>query len=387
MQVVQAVLGAFHHFDLAQELLRRQHLKKIYSTWPWFRLRREGVPREFVESFVPMHTLNYFLNLNRFYPESIYQAVERMNLVAFDAWVSAKIPPCDAFIAISGVGLKAGQLVQSRGGKFICDHVNTHRRHQTNVLLEEYSRWRLPAPRVQHGQVIREAKIYEQADAIVVPSCLCAKSFVDLGVSCDKVHRIPYGVRLERFFPDGTPPEIHERFEVIFIGQVSLRKGIPYLLKAFAQVRHPNKHLRIVGSTLPDMAKLLPQLPQTDVRFTGPIPQAELPAVLSRCHVLILPSIEDGFGLVVPQAMACGCPAIVSAAAGSSDIITDGANGFIVSERDVEALAERMQRLIDETGLQQRLAAAALKKVRAIGGWQEYGDKWESLLYTLTGKA
>jgi alpha-maltose-1-phosphate synthase len=386
MKIVQAVLGAFHHFDLAHELNDRHHLTKIYSTWPWVRLKREGIPRELVESFILFHTPNYLLNTMRWYPKALYQVVDRLSISSFDSWLSHKIPSCDAFIALSGVGLKSGPAVQRRGGKFICDRGSTHHRYQANVMVEEYVRWGVANPPVLPRQTEQEERIYEIADAITVPSSRAVQSFIEMGIPAAKMHRIPYGVRLDRFSRTGSPPDIRERFEALFVGQVSLRKGIPYILQAFAKVRHPNKRLRVVGAPHPDLISILAQFPRESVEFLGPLPQAELPAILSGSHALVLASVEEGLALVQAQAMACGCPVIATTATGAEDLFTDGEQGFIVADRDVDALADRMQCLIDEPRLQQQMSAAALEKVRTIGGWHEYGDRWESLLHTLTGR-
>ena len=65
MKVTQAVFGVFHHFELAHQLHRRKHLQKIYSTWPWARLKREGLPHSLVSSFPLLHTTDYLLNRTR----------------------------------------------------------------------------------------------------------------------------------------------------------------------------------------------------------------------------------------------------------------------------------------------------------------------------------
>jgi glycosyltransferase involved in cell wall biosynthesis len=387
MQIVQAVIGAFHHFDLAHELNDRHHLKKIYSTWPWARLKREGLPRHLVTTFVPFHAANYLLLKHiSFYPKNLYKAVDLLNFTAFDTWLSYMVPECDAFIALSGVGLKSGPVVQRRGGKFICDRGSTHHRFQTQVLIEEYARWGVANPPVLPKQTELEERIYELADAITVPSSRALQTFIEMGVPAAKLHRIPYGVRLDRFSRTASPPDIRERFEALFVGQVSLRKGVPYLLQAFAKVRHPNKRLRVVGAPHPDVMSILDRLPRESVEFLGVLPQAELPAVLGSSHALVLASVEEGLALVQAQAMACGCPVIATTGTGAEDLFTDGEEGFIVPDRDVDALADRMQRLIDEPELQQGMSAAALDKVRTLGGWREYGDRWEALLHTLTGK-
>jgi glycosyltransferase involved in cell wall biosynthesis len=81
--------------------------------------------------------------------------------------------------------------------------------------------------------------------------------------------------------------------------------------------------------------------------------------------------------------MACQCPVIATEATGAEDLFTDGVEGFIVPDRDVDALANRLQRVADDPTLQASLAAAALVRVRSLGGWESYGDAWECLLRTL----
>src|SRR5271168_4096526 len=130
MKVTQAVFGVFHHFELAHQLHRRHHLQKIYSTWPWARLKREGLPRSLVDTFPLIHTTDYLLARSRFYPFAVAAKMNAWNARAFDAWTSRVIQPCDAIIAISGAGLLTGRKVQAGGGKFICDRGSTHQRFQ-----------------------------------------------------------------------------------------------------------------------------------------------------------------------------------------------------------------------------------------------------------------
>ena len=252
-------------------------------------------------------------------------------------------------------------------------------------MAEEYRRWRLPAPAMPPHITRREERIYAAADAITVPSTVARRSFLAMGVPVEKVHVIPYGVRLDRFQRTTVPPT--DSFEVLFAGQVALRKGIPYLLEAFARLRHPRKRLTIVGGVQDRLRPLLRTLPTEYVTFTGSLPQAELMERMGRSHVLVLPSVEEGLALVQAQAMACECPVIATFATGAEDLFTNGIEGFIVPDRDVEALAERLQRVADDPNLQRSLSAAALARVRHIGGWDAYGERWDTLLHRLTGVA
>ena len=384
MQVIQAVYGVFHHFELAHQLHRRGHLRRIYSTWPWARLKREGLPRELVRTFPPVHTADYLLRRTPLYSAALDARFNEWNSLSFDAWTRRVIEPCDAFIAISGAGLTTGPKVQAAGGKFVCDRGSTHQRHQDELLAEEHRRWGVPHTTPAAHILRREEAIYVEADAITVPSTVARRSFLAQGFAPEKVHVIPYGVRLDKFKPTSAPPA--DSFDVLFAGQISLRKGVPYLLEAFAQLRHPRKHLTLVGGVQDDLRGLLPKLPTEHVTFAGTLPQSELAARMARSHLLALPSVEEGLALVQGQAMACGCPVVATVATGAEDLFTNGVEGFIVPDRDTNTLAARLQQLADDPLLRERMSQAALQRVQHLGGWDTYGDAWEALLHQLTGK-
>ena len=397
MQIVQTVFGVFHHFELARELEHRGHLRRVYSTWPWARLKREGLPHDKVETFPWLHVPEYLAGRAPIDLTWLRDPLGYANALAFDRWTERRLlrelkapgtqsrpgtqSKIDALIGISGSSLRAGALIQRNGGIFICDRGSTHQRYQEQLLADEFSRWGVAIPPSDPRDTRREEAIYAACDAITVPSTMAARSFAEMGVPPDKVHVIPYGVRLESFQPTGEPSA--DTFDVLFAGAVGLRKGVPYLLEAFARLRHARKRLRIVGTVQEDIRSVLPRLPMESVEMLGSIPQSELAALMSRSHVLALPSIEEGLALVQAQAMACGCPVLCSTNTGGEDLFTDGVEGFIVPIRDPAALADRLQRLADDPNLQRSMREAALRRVRSIGGWKEYGDRWESLLKTL----
>jgi glycosyltransferase involved in cell wall biosynthesis len=384
MKVTQAVFGVFHHFELAHQLHRRNHLQQIYSTWPWARLKREGLPRSLVSTFPLLHTTDYLLNRAGLHSPGLSSKMNARTALSFDRWTARRIAFCDAFIAISGAGLLTGRKVQDSGGRFICDRGSTHQRYQENILAEEYRRWSVPQPLAKPHITVREEEIYATADAITVPSTVAKRSFLQMGLAPEKIHVIPYGVRLDHFTRTEAPPQ--DSFQILFAGQVSLRKGIPYLLQAFARLKHSKKHLTIVGAIQDDIRSLLATLPTEDVTFTGSLPQPELAKKMSASHLLVLPSIEEGLALVQGQAMACGCPVLATTATGAEDLFTDGREGFIVPGHNIDALTEKMQQIADDPTLQRRLSEAALLRVKNLGGWDQYGEIWDKLLHQLTGK-
>jgi starch synthase len=387
MRIVQTVFGVFHHFDLARELERRGELAAVFSTWPRRRLRREGLPDSRVFTFPWVHTPEFLARRAGLLPHWLEDLTGYANALSFDEYTLRNIPECDALIGISGSSLKTGALVQRRGGRFYCDRGSSHQRYQEALVTEEYRRWGVHTPVSDERDNAREDEIYAMADGITVPSHFAARSFVEMGIPAEKVHTIPYGVRLEKFTPTSEPPA--DGFEALFVGGVGLRKGIPYLLEAFAQVRHPNKRLRIVGALSREMAPVLATLPQHHVEFLGLQSQQRVAELMSGSHLLVLPSIEEGLALVQGQSMACGCPVLATTNTGAEDLFTDGVEGFIVPIRDVEALRDRMQLICDDPALQQKMRAAGLERVKSLGGWETYGDRWMELLNTekLSGKA
>ncbi len=382
--MVLGVNGTFHHFDLARELDARGYLKRINSTFPWRRLEREGLDREKVRMFPWIHTPQLVLRCRGMLSDGINRDIAWAMFRSFDAWMARTLPSCDVFVGHSSTGLETGRRVQQMGGKYVCDRGGSHIRYQDRILREEFKIWGLEPEVIVDPRIIRrEEAEYEQADAITVPSEFARRSFVEMGVPAERLHKIPYGVRLDRFRRVTVPPA--DRFEVLFVGSVSLQKGIPWLLQAVKQLRHPRKRLRVVGAIQAELKGLLGRLPQESVEFLGPIPQDQLPAIMSGSHVMVLPSVQEGFGMVMGQAMACGCPVISSCNTGGEDLFTDGVEGFIVPIRSPEAIAAKLQELADDRALQQRMGEAALAKVQRIGGWREYGDAWVKLLSEVMG--
>jgi glycosyltransferase involved in cell wall biosynthesis len=301
-----------------------------------------------------------------------------LNALTLDEYTARTLPECDALIGISGSSLKAGRLVQQRGGLFFCDRGSSHQRYQEQIVSDEYRRWGVNSPVSDPRDTAREEEIYAMADGITVPSSFAARSFVDMGFAPEKIHTIPYGVRLERFKPTGEPPT--DRLELLFVGNVGLRKGIPYLLEAFARLKHPNKRLRIVGAMSAELPPVLARLPKDNVEILGILPQQQVAEMMSRSHLLVLPSVEEGLALVQGQALACGCPVLATTNTGGEDLFQDGVEGFIVPIRDVDALLHRMEQIADDPALQQQMRAAGLERVKHLGGWETYGDRWEALL-------
>jgi starch synthase len=385
MKVVLSVHAKFHHFDLARQLHRQGMLEAIFTGYPRWKLKNEELPPEKVKTFPWIRTL--LMAKWRFGWEHGWLDRE-LNWFATEALenhVASNLPDCDVLVAISGAGLKTSRVVKARGGRYICDRGSTHVRFVERILREEFNRWGQAFPEIDPRAVAKEEIEYEAADVITVPSRFCVRSFVEMGVPQEKVRKIPYGVELSRFRKVADAPQ--DRFEVLFVGQVSFQKGVPYLLEAFKRLKHPNKRLRVVGAMSNEMRVFLRDRQADHVEFVGAVAQAELVPIMSTGHVLVLPSIQDGFGLVLGQAMACGCPVICSSNTGGEELFCDGREGFVVPIRDADAIATRLEELCQDPRLRNQMSEAAIRRVNQIGGWDDYGGKYGELCRELCSPA
>lgn len=370
MNVVLSTIGKFHTFDLARQMQRRGVLASIYSGYPWMKLRPEGLPRKQVKCFPYLHA-PYMRLAPRNNAARLWW--EWQDRVWFDWYVSRDLPACDVFCGLSGSALRTGRKAKARGAKYVCDRGSSHIRFQDQIMREEYDRQNIPVIGVDPRIIEREVDEYEEADLIAVPSKFALDTFVSYGVPAKKMRLVPYGVDLRAFYPCAKKDD--DRFEVLFVGGISVRKGIAYLLDAFRLIDSSKKHLTLAGSVSPEMETVVAQLRRNPaVTIMGHVAQPRLREVMSRSHVLVLPSVEEGLALVQAQAMACGCPVVASANTGAEDLFADGREGFIVPVRDTDAFVNRLQVLADDSDLRARMSLAALERVKSIGGWDQYGE-------------
>jgi glycosyltransferase involved in cell wall biosynthesis len=181
-----------------------------------------------------------------------------------------------------------------------------------------------------------------------------------------------------------APDEAVRREGVLFVGRITPHKGVDRLIAALP----PGAALRIAGSTghdpdppERDYPQLLTRLAAgRDVRFLGPVADADLPALYRQAAVLVLPSVErtcygraiqvsELLGLVVLEAMASGTPVIASRLGGLPEIVEHGVTGFLVEPGNVADLQARLAQLLADPALAARLGRNARARVLAEFTW------------------
>lgn len=368
LRVSQVAISRFHHFHLARQLEKRGLLEFIFTGYPKFKLRNEeGIPRNKIRTFPWIHApymARYRFSTSRSWLSRQWSWWARQSL---DRFTTSNLGDSNVLIGLSGYGLQAGRKIQSAGGVFICDRGSAHIRFQEEVLRREYERWEIPFAGFDPRVIAKEESEYEAADRLIVPSEFARKTYLSQGVPEGKICKIPYGVQLDRFVPKEVPPS--DDFLVLYVGAVSIRKGFLHLLDAFRKFRHPRKRMIVVGSVDQALRPMIAKLGVGGVTFQSYIPNDQLPELYRRASACVLPSMEDGFGMVVSEALACGCPVIASENVGGSELITHGQNGFVIPAGDAVAIVQSLEWLADN---------AKGRKTGTLsipsGGWDVYGD-------------
>ena len=219
---------------------------------------------------------------------------------------------------------------------------------------------------------------YEVADYIMVPSSFAKRTFIEQGVDEKKVFVNPYGVDLSLFKQVKQDDDV---FRVIYCGRLSIQKGSHYLLEAIYGLNLNNFELWHVGGIDIEMAPYIEKFKSKKIIFKGAQPQDELYKFYSQGNVFILPSIQDGFGMVIFQAMACGLPVILSENTGAYDVITkDGEEGFVIPIRSIGAIQEKVTYLYNNKLACKQMGEKAKKKVAAGYTWDDYGERYIKFL-------
>jgi len=216
-------------------------------------------------------------------------------------------------------------------------------------------------------------------DMFVTPSSYASDRLRSWGIPAEKIREIPFGVDVERYSPRWTSESEGARpIRFAYAGAVSGRKGVPELLRVWRRVALPDAELHLYGTVKPEVEPWLEGL--SGVYAHGFV---ELSRELPRNDVFVFPSYLEGSAKAVYEALACGLPVITTPNAGS--IVRDGAEGYLVSAGDEEALAEAIQTLYADSALRSRLGGAARTRAEEFP-WRRYAhavwDMYEETMET-----
>jgi starch synthase len=275
-----------------------------------------------------------------------------------------------ALYGYDGGALESFYAAKARGFKCIYEHPIVHWREVRRYQQEEaelHPQWKATLAALQDSEekLARKDAELGLADVVIVPSTFSKNSLEHAPGVKAAVQVIPYGA------PPASQAPIENRagrLAVLFVGALTQAKGLHYLFKA-ADSLGPQISLTLIGNRVSPVVPAPALLARH--RWISSLAHDDLLREMASHDVLVLPSLHEGFGLVISEAMAQGLVVIATPHTAAPDLIDDGMDGFIVPIRSPEAIAEKLELLGRDRDRLYEMKQAARRKVQAHS-WEGY---------------
>jgi glycosyltransferase involved in cell wall biosynthesis len=229
-------------------------------------------------------------------------------------------------------------------------------------------------------QAKQEKSMAEKANRIVTISKYSQAKIVEhYGIEAEKIRIVPNGVDIEKFKPSDSAAAKHQfglgqEQTVLFMGSLVPRKGLPYLVKAAEKVvkHQANVKFAIVG-TGPLRSQIEASLTAAGLKdnfvFLGNLGEDQLSAAYNAADVFVLPSIQEGQGIVLLEAQACAKPVVAFGVGGAKEAVRENQTGFLPELGDTEGLADRLLELLGDEALRLKMGDAGRRFVSENYTW------------------
>jgi glycosyltransferase involved in cell wall biosynthesis len=260
---------------------------------------------------------------------------------AFDSAAARRLPPdAEHLLVFNGHALRHVDAARHRGYRSVAlVSANAHMAHEARQHREAWRRHPLERPWAPRNRR-RNIAEYAAVDHFYVSSGYAWETFVNEGFPEERLRLFPL-MPHQRFQPHGSPPTA-ATFNVVYIGSLSVHKGVPLLIEAVRRLAHGDLRLVLVGgSGTRGMRRHIEAACRADPRLSvqpgDPLPH------LRNAALCVHPSYVDGFAYAPAEALACGVPAIVTEDTGMKELIEPGRNGLILRTGDLDALTQAIE--------------------------------------------
>lgn len=226
---------------------------------------------------------------------------------------------------------------------------------------------------VRESAIARSVAEVMAADVILAPSEYVRRTLHDVGVPEERIRIVPYGADVERFSATTHRPSPH--FRVLYVGRLSHRKGIQYLVDALPLLEMANLRMILAGPVWRN-ADWVREHGERLV-YHPPVPHHDVHRLYQDADVYVQPSLHEGSSLTVFEAMASGLPVITTPNSGS--VVRDGIEGFVVPARDPSAIADRIRVLYEDPVLRERMGRAARERSQEYT-WERYRGRFADVI-------
>ncbi len=313
------------------------------------------IPRQIVRAF-PFRSLLWRWRVRQLAARNCpYAAYTETDAAFARAVAQLKLPPHDIFFGYSYASLELLEVEKKRGVLTIVDQIDPGAA-EYKLVAEEMARHPElagPPPPFPLSHYQRARREWELADVIVVNSEWSREAVIAEGGDDSKIEVLPLGFEFEEERPRSESRRPRGgALQVLWLGQVNVRKGIHYLLEAARLLENQAMEFLVAGplGILPDVMAKAPK----NIRWLGAVPRGETSDLYERSDVFVLPTLSDGFAITQLEALAHGLPVIVTPNCGR--VVEDGVTGFIVPPRDSFALAQALKKFVTQPALLNEMA-------------------------------
>jgi glycosyltransferase involved in cell wall biosynthesis len=299
----------------------------------------------------------------------------------FDHWVARKYASQnDIFWGFQGSCLESLRAARLAEKVAVCEFATAHVTAAKRILQQEadlHPEWAGTISNF-HFPDWYQARLEQEphaADVCIAASGFTRDSLLEAGVAEERIRMLPLGCDVEQFA--FAPRKQDGMLKVLFVGGIGQRKGIKYLLEAIRRVNSNNVRLQLLGP-LPADAKPLKEWSGW-FEYLGQADQQGVVTQMQQADVMVLPSVFEGFGLVIVEAMATGIPVIASTHSCGPEVIREGVDGFVLEPADVDGLANRIAWFAEHRDQIPQMGAAAHKRAQEFS-WSAHAIRLSEVL-------
>lgn len=353
------------------EFKRRQYspiLQPFAKTRPWYELGRMAASKTGLKHLI-RHETGFFS------VDGVYQDLDK----SIAGSLKNKLQQgADAVYAYEDGALFSFRAAKRLGMQCIYDLPIGYWRSARKLLELELNRWpdwatTLTNFKDSEVKLANKDEELHLADAIFVASSFTASTLNDFPGKLAPVEIIPYG-----FPPVGAEREYHKfsrstPLRLLFVGGLSQRKGIADLFAAVEAIGSKIE-LTVVGHKATDNCPAL-DAALAKHRWIPSLPHAGILKLMREHDVLVFPSLFEGFGLVITEAMSQGTPVITTDRTAGPDLIKDGENGWLIEAGSTSALQTAIEKLLEHPEKIAEVGKAAMETAR-LRSWKIYGEEF-----------
>jgi glycosyltransferase involved in cell wall biosynthesis len=284
----------------------------------------------------------------------------------------------------TGTSLELFHVAREEGLYRICEQMSAPIEDLSHLWSSEFDRWSdwsIAEEQLSWDLSVWRARQFEEwslSDVVIAPSSYIRDRLIESGVPTGKIVVVPYAVSASEFVGRVRSYDCSRPLRVLFVGRVSIPKGIQYLLEALLQLGPSIIQAKLVGSVMVDGDKLFRY--KDVVEIVGSVPRGEVKRYYHWADVFVFPSLCEGSAVVTYEARSCGLPIVVTHNAGAW--VREGIDGLTVPIRDTKAIVEALVTFLEEPALVEYMSKNALESASDFT-WDAYQRRLKEVVSRL----